>query len=179
MKLTKNEKVVLNSLIEDGRMSDADIARKLKISLQGVRKIRQKLEQNGVIKSYKASVDYEKIGITTFAIAMLKISPEAWEKFGGRKVNQRLMQTNVIKFYRIPRGEISHILIYGFRNMNELNHFFQVMQEQQSKFIEIVKIYSFSNESFGKKSVDDLIKFVLDDRNNDKLPKPENLENGS
>jgi DNA-binding Lrp family transcriptional regulator len=53
MKLTKNEMVVLKSLIEKGRTSDADIARKLKISLQGVRKIRQKLERIGLIRGYK------------------------------------------------------------------------------------------------------------------------------
>lgn len=172
MKLTKNDKFVLKALVEEGRLTDAEIARKLKISLQGVRKIRQKLESKGIITGYKASVDYEKLGIHNFAIALLRVTPEAWEKFKGMDINNRLAHTNVIKFYRIPRGEISHVIVYGFRDMKELNNFFQLMQERQSKHLQIVKVYTFSNENFGKKSADELVKWVLDDKNNGLMPKP-------
>lgn len=176
MKFTKNEKVVIKELISDGRATDADIARKLKISLQGVRKIRQKLEANGVILGYKAVVNYDQIGLNAFAIAMLRATPKAWEKFGGKKLNEWLMHDNVIKFYRLPRGEISHTVVYGFRDMKELNHFFENLQEQHSRHVEIVRLYTFSNENFGKKSVNSLIRKILNEGEKEILPKPDSLD---
>src|SRR3989338_3139169 len=172
MAFTKNEKFVIKSLLDNGRMSDAEIARKLKITLEAVRKIRQKLEKQGVIQGYSAGINYEKIGITAFAVALLNVTPEAWEKFSGRTIQDKLFHPNVIKFYRIPRGNISHIIVYGFRNMNELDNFFQIMQEKQSKYIKIIKIYSFSNENFGKKSAGELIRTIVEDETGEKKPKP-------
>jgi hypothetical protein len=113
------------------------------------------------------------LGINNFAIALLKITPSAWEEFGGAGINKGLKHPNVIKFYRIPRGQVSHIIVYGFRNMKELNHFFQLMQEQQSRYVQIVNIFTFGSENFGTKSADELIKNVLDNKNTERIPRPE------
>ena len=61
LKLTRNEKTVLKSLIVNGRISDSEIAKKLGITAQAVGKIRRKLEKMELIKGYTTLVDYEKL----------------------------------------------------------------------------------------------------------------------
>ena len=91
MRLTKNDRFVLKCLIENGRVSDAEIARKLKITLQGVGKIRKKLENSGIIKGYSTTVDYQKLGINVFAVVTIKPEKLAWEKINNAGSMQNLM----------------------------------------------------------------------------------------
>lgn len=172
MKYTENEKKVIKSLIENARTSDAKIGRKLRISLQAVRKIRKKLEQQGIIEGYSTHINYEKIGMTVFAVALLQITAEAWEKHGSKHIQDVLLHSNAIKFYRIPHADITHLIIYGFRNLNEFNDFFEYMQEQQSRYIQIKGLYTISNKNFARKSAKDLIKKLLDETGHEKIPKP-------
>ena len=172
MKFTENEKKVIKALIENARTSDAKIGRKLKISLQAVRKIRKKLEQQGVIQGYSTHINYEKIGMEVFAVALLQVTAEAWEKFGGKKLQDVLMHPNAIKFYRIPQADITHLIIYGFRNINEFNDFFEFMQEQQSRYVQIKGLYTISNKNFARKSAKDLIRKLLEEAGHEKIPKP-------
>ena len=59
MNLTRNERYTIGFLIQNARTTDAEIARRLKISLQAVRNIRKKLERNKVICKYSAVIDYK------------------------------------------------------------------------------------------------------------------------
>ncbi len=176
-KFTENEKKVMKALIENARSSDAHIGRKLNISLQAVRKIRKKLEQEGIITGYSTQIDYEKIGMSVFAIALLEVQAEAWEKFGGRTVQQALMHQNAIKFYRIPQADITHLIIYGFRTLAEYNDFFETMQEQQARFIRVKGLYTISNKNFAKKSASELIRKLLDEAGKERSPKPNSFSN--
>ncbi|HLD19311.1 MAG TPA: Lrp/AsnC family transcriptional regulator [Candidatus Nanoarchaeia archaeon] len=171
-KFTENEKKVVKSLIENARTSDAHIGRKLNISLQAVRKIRKKLEHEGIITGYSTQIDYEKIGMSVFAVALLEVQAEAWEKFGGRAVNSVLMHPNAIKFYRIPQADITHLIIYGFRNLAEYNDFFEAIQEQQARYIRVKGLYTISNKNFARKSASDLIRKLLDEAGKEKPSKP-------
>ena len=86
MELTKNEKKVLKLLIDNSRISDSDMATKLGISSQAVGKIRRKLEST-VIDSYTINLNYPKMGITIFAVAIAKINREGLDK-GQLEVEQ-------------------------------------------------------------------------------------------
>ena len=171
-RFTENEKKVIKALIENGRTSDAHIGRKLNISLQAVRKIRKKLENEGVIQGYSTQINYEKIGMTTFAIALLEIQADAWEKYGGKAIQNTLLHPNAIKFYRIPQADITHLIIYGFRNLDEYNDFFEHMQESQARFVRVKGLYTISNKNFARKSASDLIRKILDETGKEKAPKP-------
>lgn len=171
-KFTENEKKVIKALLENARTSDAQIGRKLNISLQAVRKIRKKLEHEGVITGYSTQIDYEKIGMSVFAVALLEVQADAWEKYGGRTINNTLMHPNAIKFYRVPQADVTHLIIYGFRTLNEYNDFFESMQEQQARFIRIKGLYPLSNKNFARKSASDLIRKLLDEAGKEKGPKP-------
>ena len=153
LKLTKNEKFVLKELIGDGRISDTSVAKKLKISVQAIRKIRKKFESNGVIKRYSAIIDYEKIGIKAFAIVQLKITEK------GLKTKMDLFDSpNIIGSFKLPETNITNIFIAGFTSLEDLDNYFAKIKEKYSGLIEIQKMNVFSNSGLMKNSPVELLK---------------------
>jgi len=65
---------IIELLSTDGRKSYRDIARTLSVSLSTVSNRIKALEQQGVIRGYRAIVDTEKLGYTLTALINLKIS---------------------------------------------------------------------------------------------------------
>ena len=117
VKLTQNEKKALKLIIENGRITDTQIAEELKITKQAVGKIRRKLETAGIIRGYSTEIDYGKLGIKTFAIAMIRFTPKGWEDFGELGIEKKIIELpNLISVYRIPEGVSTHIFFCGFRN---------------------------------------------------------------
>lgn len=172
MRLTKNEKLTLKFLIKNGRVPDADIARKLKITTQAIGKIRRKLEKLGIIKNYSAVIDYGMIGINTFALAILKLTMKCWEELGEMGIAKQILNSpHIINVYRIPEGSATHIGLYGFRNLEEMDRYFHIIQTSPSynKYIEIQKIYIFSNHSLIKESPAQILNLVLEEMGKDKI----------
>ncbi|ODS39834.1 MAG: hypothetical protein A7315_10390 [Candidatus Altiarchaeales archaeon WOR_SM1_79] len=172
MELTRNERRVLNFLIENGRATDAELSKKLKITSQAIGKIRKKLEREGIIKGYSTIIDYEKLGIKVFAIALFKFIPEVWKTLKDKHVAERIRGSNIINFYRIPEGDVTHIVVYGFRSLDELDHYFHVLQTERGHISEIRKLYIFSAKSLKKDSPNDLCIKVLKEWGYEQLPRP-------
>lgn len=172
MELTRNERRVLEFLIENGRANDTEIAEKLNITSQAIGKIRKKLEKEGVIKGYSTIIDYEKIGIKVFAVALFRFIPEVWKTLKDKDVDERISGSNIINFYRTPEGDVTHIVVYGFRNLDELDHYFHVLQTERGHISEIRKLYIFSAKSMKKESPTDLFVKVLKEWGYEQLPRP-------
>ena len=153
LKLTKNEKFVLKNLIDNGRISDTSIAKKLKISTQAVRKIRKKFENNNIVKRYSAVIDYEKIGIKAFAVVWLKITEK------GQKGKIDLFDSpNIIGSFKLQGTNTTNIFIAGFDSLEELDDYFSKLKEKYSGYIEIQKMNIFSNIGLMKNSPVELLK---------------------
>lgn len=145
IRLNKNERKVLSILIDNAKITDSEIASKIKISPQGVRKIRKKLEKD-YIKEYRTIIDYEKIGIAVFVIAQIKIS------------NKDLLNSkHIIGAFEINESNITHILILGFNSLEELDEY----KIKISKEAEIQKINVVSKKGLLKNSPVELIKELL------------------
>ncbi len=172
MKLTKNDKRVLKFLIENSRTPDADIARSLNITPQAVGKIRRKLESNGIIKSYSTIVDYEKLGINVLAIALFKFTQESRKTLREEDIDERVKGPHIIDFYRVPEGDVTHIVIYGFRSLEELDHYFHILQTERGHISEIKKLYILSAKSLRKSSDKELIIKIIDEIGKEKLARP-------
>ena len=172
MELTRNERQVMKFLIENGRATDAELSVKLKITSQAVGKIRKKLEKIGIIKGYSANLDYEKIGIKVFALALFKFIPEVWKTLKDKNIDERIHGSNIINFYRIPEGDVTHIVVYGFRSLDELDYYFHVLQTERGHISEIRKLYIFSAKSLKKESSNDLYIKVLKEWGYEQLPRP-------
>lgn len=164
--MNKNEKRTLKFLLSNAKMSDSAIAAQLHISSQAVGKIRRKLEQT-VIKSYSVNLDYAKLGIQTFAIAMAKMTHQGLDE-GELEIEQRLLRDpHVINVYRLPSGGYTHILLYGFRDVNEMETFFHspVSSRDLHKFIENQELFTFSHNSLIKNDPVPLFNKVIDANN--------------
>ena len=139
--LTKNEKKVLQLLIDHARIQDVTIAKKINITPQAVRKIRIKLEKD-YINEYRTIPDYEKMGITTFAIAQIKLT------------NKEILKSkNIIGAFEINEANITHILILGFKSLEELDNY--------KKTLNIQKINIISKKGLLKNSPVELLKQQL------------------
>ena len=172
MKLIDNEKKVLRFLIENGRMSDMDISRKLSITSQAVGKIRRKLEALGIVKGYSTTVDYEKLGINVLAIALFKFTQESRKTLGVKDIDERIKGPHIIDFYRVPEGDVTHIVTYGFRSLDELDHYFHILQTERGHISEIKKLYILSARSLRKNSAKELVIKAIDEMGSDALSRP-------
>ncbi|MGV8086374.1 MAG: Lrp/AsnC family transcriptional regulator [Candidatus Woesearchaeota archaeon] len=164
MELNKNEKKVLKFLIDNSRVSDADIAVKLRISSQAVGKIRRKLEST-VIDSYTVNINYSKIGIHILAVAIAKITREGLDK-GQLEVEQELQKNpHIIRVYRLPKHSSTHLISYGFKDMAELDNFFYSpkLKQELHNYFETQELFIFSNNSLIKNSSSQLLHKIIDD----------------
>jgi len=134
--LTVNDKKVLTLLLDNGRVTDSEIAGKIRLTPQGVRKIRKKLEKDH-IKEYRTIVDYDKIGISVFVIAQIKV------------LNRQVLDNkSIIGAFEINESDISHIIILGFSTLEELDGY----KKRISKDAEIRKINVLSKNGLLKNS---------------------------
>ncbi len=140
-------------MLKNSRVTDSEIASQLKISSQAVGKIRRKLEKT-VIDSYTLNLDYYKLGVRIFAISIAKLTKEGMDR-GELEVEDYLLKNpHIVNVYRIPKGSSSHIILYGFQDMNELDDFFHSseMKENLHNYIETQELFTFSHNSLIKNS---------------------------
>jgi DNA-binding Lrp family transcriptional regulator len=163
-KFTRNEKKTLKLLLENAKISDSMIASKLKISSQAVGKIRRKLEKT-VIDSYTINLNYEKLGIRTFSISIVKLTLDGLEK-GEKEIEQKFLEDpHIIHAYRLPRGDSVYVLLCGFKDMEELDLFFSSIKKKKElhKYIENKELFVFSHNSLIKSNPSQLFSKKIDE----------------
>ena len=163
MRLNKNERMVLKLLLENSKLSDSSIALRLKISSQAVGKIRRKLEET-VINSYTLDLHYEKLGISTFSIAFAHLTHRGIGK-GEKEIERKLhLDPHIIQIFRLPGTDISYIILYGFRDMNECDSYFHSLSSKQDirGFLEHKEVHTFSHQSLVKNSPNSLFHKMID-----------------
>ncbi|MBD3387993.1 MAG: winged helix-turn-helix transcriptional regulator [Candidatus Altiarchaeales archaeon] len=172
-KLSVNERKVLAHLIGDGRISCTEIARNLGITSQAVGKIKDKLEKEGFIQGYTAEVDFEKLGVNVFAIAFFNFKSGSWSRLERQDIMQRVKGPHLVRVYRLSEGDITHMVVYGFRSVKEMEHYFQVLQTEREHISELKKVYVISSESILKDSPKELFLKLIDELDLDVLARPE------
>lgn len=105
---------ILAELQRDGRISMAELGRRVHLSQPAVTERVRKLEERGVIKGYRAEVDYEKLG---YGIrALVRVGRADYDR-----VVQQLADTpEVINAYNVT-GDDSWILEIAVMNVAHLD----------------------------------------------------------
>jgi Lrp/AsnC family leucine-responsive transcriptional regulator len=173
LELSDNEKEVLKCLLQEGRMSCTEIGRQLGITSQAVGKIQDKLEETGVIRGYRALVDYEKLGIDVIAIAFFRFKSGAWTRLEKEDIMSRVKGPHLVRAYRLNESEFTHIVVYGFRSIKELDNYFHILQTEREHISELKKLYVLSASSVLKDSPVELMTKILDEYGQDILARPE------
>jgi Lrp/AsnC family transcriptional regulator, leucine-responsive regulatory protein len=69
------DRKIIGELVEDGRMSLAELGRRVNLSPPAVAERVKRLEQSGIVTGYRAEVDLRKLGYRLTAIVRVKPSP--------------------------------------------------------------------------------------------------------
>ncbi|MBU0756637.1 MAG: winged helix-turn-helix transcriptional regulator [Nanoarchaeota archaeon] len=162
-KLTKHDQEVLKSIIQHAKIPDSDIAQKMGLSPQAVFKIRHKLEESGIIKGYQPVLDLKKLGIHIMVFIVIKLHSVVWEEYSDDEISERIRKIPyVINAYRIVEAKASHILLMGFRDIEQMNRHVTRIQTKFSREIDIIHIYPFSTEKVITQSHIGLLYEILD-----------------
>ncbi|HLD01143.1 MAG TPA: winged helix-turn-helix transcriptional regulator [Candidatus Nanoarchaeia archaeon] len=161
--LSKNDQEVLKNIIQSAKLPDTDIAKKMGLSPQAVFKIRHKLESRGIIKGYQPILDLKKLGIKVMALLVIKLTSEVWNTYTDREISQRIKQIPyVINAYRVLEADASHILIMGFRDLEQMDMYLAKIQTKFSQEVIIKEIIPFSTEKVISESPVGLLYEILD-----------------
>ncbi|MGV8162846.1 MAG: hypothetical protein ACP5N2_05960 [Candidatus Nanoarchaeia archaeon] len=146
-KLTKNDKIVLTKLTTQSRIADSKIASDMNLSPQAVFKIRNKLEKLGIIEGYTPIINYSKLGINSILVIIIHLKPIVWSNFSDDVVTDKIANIpHLISAYRIPNPQASHILVMGFKDIQQKEYYLTQIQTKYADEIEIKNIYSFSSD---------------------------------
>lgn len=75
------DKALLSEFADDSKKSVKDLAKKMNVHPNTLLLRTRKLERSGIIKSYVAALDYEKLGYGVNALVLIKIEMKNdWEK---------------------------------------------------------------------------------------------------
>ena len=78
--MDKYDRMLLSALLENGRASYADLARKVNLSAPAVAERVAKLESSGVITGYQAKVDMAKLGLPIQCVIELRLNQHGNQK---------------------------------------------------------------------------------------------------
>jgi DNA-binding Lrp family transcriptional regulator len=161
--LTKNDQEVLKSILDQAKLPDAEIARKMRLSQQAVYKIRTKLEEKGIIEGYMPIINFKKIGINLLCVLAVRVLPAVWKELSEELVAQRIRELpHVITAFRVPESDISHLLMFGFKDIDQKDRVIMKLETKFSDEIEIKQVYPFSVNRVISMSPIGLLREVLD-----------------
>lgn len=136
-RLDKADRHILRLLQTSGRMTNADIAREVKLSPPSTLQHIRKLEQKGYIKGYTTLLDLEKLGYQIAVFAQVSLSlhqDEPIENF----VDAVTAIPEVLECYHVS-GEYDFLLKVVAKDMADYE---RVVREQLSRIRSVAKVHS-------------------------------------
>jgi Lrp/AsnC family transcriptional regulator, leucine-responsive regulatory protein len=118
MKLDDIDRKILQLLMENGRMSYADIGKKLNLSRVSIRERVNQLIEKGIIEKFSVVINSEKVGKTVSAFFEVDCEPGSLVKVAETLANN----PNVASCYQMtgPSTLHMHVLVEDFE---KLEHF--------------------------------------------------------
>jgi DNA-binding Lrp family transcriptional regulator len=118
MQLDETDMKILEALTLDARLSSREVAKHCGVSIGTVLSRIRKLEQQGIVKGYSASLDHEKLGYELTVVSEITVSK-------GRLLemeNEIARLPNVCCVYDIT-GSIDAIIVAKFKSREDLSKF--------------------------------------------------------
>jgi Lrp/AsnC family leucine-responsive transcriptional regulator len=121
IKIDEIYKKIISGLSGNAEMSHAELADMCGVTRQTVASRIKRLENEGIIRKYKAVVDYEKVGLQSFIILFLKLDTSDSVK-AAAFINSIKNDPNVIMDVSIT-GEWDVMLLLAFGNVKEYENY--------------------------------------------------------
>ncbi len=162
-KLTEHDKEVLKEIIHHAKIPDSKIAEDIGISPQAVFKIRNKLEELGIIKGYTPVIDFKKIGINVLVLIILRLKSSVWDKYTNDEVSENISKIpHIISAYRVANAQASHVLLMGFRDISQKETYLSKIQTKYANEIEVNAVHTFSVDNIITQNSIRLLNEMLD-----------------
>ncbi|MEM4625236.1 MAG: Lrp/AsnC family transcriptional regulator [Candidatus Pacearchaeota archaeon] len=150
-KLTSKEKQVLAELLKNSKISDQEIARRLKTSRPTVFKIRERLEREGIIKKYVAIVDFEKLNLHLQSVILYR-----WKDYSRTKE----LEENIKFIKNLPEvilfmkgegmGSKTDLIISFHEDLKDYETFIRRLKFQWRDNVENVEVFLSSIDGISK-----------------------------
>jgi Lrp/AsnC family leucine-responsive transcriptional regulator len=112
---------LLQTLQQDGRVSNADLARKINLSPPATHTRLRHLEQQGYIRQYTALLNREKVGYDLLCFILVSLQVLQSEQLEESHEMMRCLP-EVLECYYIT-GDYDYLLKVALRNRQDLAHF--------------------------------------------------------
>ncbi|MCP5381225.1 MAG: Lrp/AsnC family transcriptional regulator [Kordiimonadaceae bacterium] len=119
--ITEQDKKILETLQDHGRMPIVELAAKTNMSESTCLRRTKSLEDVGIIKGYAAILDAEKVGFDVMAFVQVSINQNTEAAFDSFK-NAVRASPNILECYSLS-GPYDHLMKVVARNNKELSHF--------------------------------------------------------
>ncbi len=154
MVLTKTEKRFIKTLLETKETNFSIVAKNLKITKQAVSKIKKKLEEKDILKSWSVNIDVNKIGITIYSVIQLGILNNTSlnsliEYLKERKEVIQLMEST------LPNTKI--IMMCGFKQLKDIDNIIYDLKREYSDIIGHISVQLVHPKKIHKDTRDDLV----------------------
>ena len=123
MEIDELDKKIINTLIENSRLSYRQIAQKLKKSAATIMNRINALEKNRIIKKYTTEVDYEKLGYDVPVIIELRI-------LKGKlfEIEKKIAKHPNVSIIYDTTGELDATVIAKFKTRRAMDNFLKEIQ---------------------------------------------------
>lgn len=151
IKLTLREKQVLTELLKDCKISDQEIARRLKTSRPTIFKIRQRLENSGIIKGYVPLVNFDKLNLNLQAVVLYRWRD--YSKIEELEKNFKFISSlpDVILFIKGEgMGSKTDLIISIHEDLKDYETFIRKLKYQWKDNVENVEVFLSSIEGISK-----------------------------
>ena len=121
MTLDEIDRIILDAVQENGRISNADLARKVNLSPAATHSRLRRLEREGFIRDYTARLDREKIGYDLLCFIQVSLMVHQYDQVQQFRETV-LAMPEVLACYHIT-GEFDYLLKVVLRNRADLEQF--------------------------------------------------------
>lgn len=136
-RLDKSDRQILKLLQQDGRISNADLARKIGLSPPSMLQRVRKLETAGYVKGYSTRLNAEKLGFTLDVIAMISLSMHQDQPI-DQFIEKILEVPEVLACYHVS-GDYDFMLRIVAKDMHDYE---RILKERLASIKAVGKIHS-------------------------------------
>ncbi len=123
MALDKKDIAILAALQDNAKQSSRDLSKKTGMPATTIHERIKKLESDGVIKGYHVAIDYEKAGMPTTAIVLIRRSPittSGSKSPAYSKIADKIAKLPEVQEAHVVTGEYDMVLKVRGKNEREL-----------------------------------------------------------
>ena len=102
--------------------------------------------------------------VSVFVIALIKIVPATSDELQKSELDKVLLSSNAIETFTVPGTDVTHIIVYAFRDVEEYDNYFKNIRLSLGNYVEIRDTYVLSTHSMMKSSSKEVFKKILSEK---------------